>query len=166
MIDPKAAEDYFENLASLHPDILHEKDVPGKIGFHSGDELILLNDIAGNNSTGFVVMFEHGSGQLFGNDVSLFDKSEGSLSVCKIVTEGDYAMQKQVLKDCKRILKDLLAKMKYDRDHNHTFLKDFELPGIRYQMIYGFGNNHFGYRMVLDLNAPVSIVYNPALWSG
>ncbi len=161
MIDTSELIDYFENLATLNKSIAHNPDVYEQNAFLYGDLETLLEDISGRNSSNFIMLLETGSGELTGPDeFHLFDSADVAFVICKSVKQDDRMMQRLVERDCKKIGMRIIKRIQRDRDNGEVdFLVDFNLNKVKYMKVYGFGQNHFGYRFQFSIDDSARLAY-------
>lgn len=159
--------DYFEKLAAQHKDINHQAGTHRNNAFLYGDVEMLLEDISGTNSSGFIMMLEAGSGRLDGPDeVNLYDNTDVAFVICKSVKEGDRAAQRITEEACKEIGLQIMKRVQRDRNNEEPeWLMDFDLNNVSYQRVFGFGNNHFGYRFQFTITESAQLVYDPTKWA-
>jgi|GEM_PF-5015130 hypothetical protein len=158
---------YFENLAAQHKLIAHDKDTAKKRAFLYGDVEMLLEDIAGTHSPGYIMLLETGSGTLDGPDeVNLYDNTEVAFIICKSVREGNRAEQRTTEEACKNLGLQIMKRIQRDRTLEvPEWLMNFDLNRVRYARVFGFGNNHFGFRFEFTITDSAQLTYNPADWS-
>jgi hypothetical protein len=166
MINHQELIEYFESLATNHADIAHQAGVHEKNAFLYGDVEMLLEDISGTNSSGYMMLFECGSGKLDGPDeVNLYDRAEVAFVICKSVLEGDRLQQREVEHNCKTIGLQVMKRIQKDRnDETPEWLMDFDLNDVNYMRVYGFGNNHFGVRFQFSIVDSAQLNYDENKW--
>lgn len=159
--------EYFELLATKHKSIAHDPFVSQKKAFLYGDVEMLVEDIAGVHSPGFIMLLETGSGSLDGpNEDNLYDNVDVAFIICKSVKEGDRLEQRDVEEACKKIGMQVVKRVQRDRNQKFVdWLMDFNLTRIRYQRVFGFGNNHFGFRFEFQLTDSAQLTYDADAWS-
>jgi hypothetical protein len=165
MIDFTELKNYFEQLATQHKLIAHNQNVEGENAFLFGDVEILMNDVSGCNSNSYTLLFEYGDLTLAGaNEDSLFENSPVAIIICKSVPERDYTEQNIVEDTSYQICRQILARMKKNRNQGLKIMEHIDFSQMRFQKVYGFGNNHFGWRMEVNLQQASPVVDDPAAW--
>lgn len=159
--------EYFENLATQHKSIAHDKNTPKKRAFLYGDVEMLLEDIAGTHSPGFMMLLETGSGSLDGPDeVNLYDNTDVAFIICKSVKEGNREEQRTTEEFCKNIGLQVMKRIQRDRNNEEPeWLMNFDLNRVRYSRVFGFGNNHFGFRFEFTITDSAQLQYTPTDWA-
>lgn len=162
MISVLDSIEYFENLARSHKKIKHTDE---KKAFSHGDIDELLNDISGHSTDGYSLLFENGDGSVKGeNEDQAIETGHFAVVICRPVNNGDKSDQAQAENESKQILFQILAKMQKDKSDEVALVLDFDLLSFQYEKIYGFGNNHFGYRGQFNLIVAALDPFNPDDW--
>lgn len=157
---------YFEHLAIKHKEILHNPDGIGTDAFRHGDVEMLLDDIGGDMSSGYILLLETETGGLTGDDEdSAQDRADCAFVVCHPVEPKNRAQQIDVEQACKLIAFQILGKMKYDRRMGNTTLKNFDVLSVRYQRLYGLPQNRFGFRISFNVMDNAGVKHEPDVWN-
>lgn len=152
---------YFKDIAIRHVDLKHTDNTKA---FH----IIRMDELVGDTSGKFAkrcLILECESGNITGPSwEQLYDQPDMAFVIAEACKFEDRVKEEEILDHMKRIGFDILAKMKKDYKQKHALMKSVEPNSFQYQKVYGFGDNHFGWRFQFRIADNTSLVYNPDVW--
>jgi hypothetical protein len=153
---------YFKEIAIKHKQLLHTEN--SKV-FHE----VSMDLIAGDTSGMFAktcMLLETESGRIYGpNWSTMYDTPDFAFVIAKSCKLDNRTEERQILDDCKRIGFQILAKIKKDYMAGHALMKLVDIGSFQYAKVYGFGDNHFGWRFTLTMKDNAALKYEAADWN-
>lgn len=152
---------YFKDIAIKHKQLLHTEN--SKV-FHEVDMQLISGDTSGKFAN-TCLLVETESGRLTGpNWNTLYDNPDIAFVVAKSCRVEDIAQERQILHDTKVIGFQIWAKIKKDYMASHPLMKLVDIGSLQYNKVYGFGDNHFGWRFTLSMKASEHLQYDADDW--
>lgn len=145
-------KDYFENIATVHPSILHNP-ATGRIRFFSVIGSSITN-FAGNNEflnhmhahpTEPVMIFVNDyNHNIAGTSIdNKWQRKQGQCAILKKLQVNNFAAIETWMEDCKIIIDDIIAQIDYDI-RNDNIVRTFNINAITISQVINTADSFFG----------------------